>query len=181
MGASIHPPEQSANLSTSHTCWAVVSQTKVIDDLVMRSVAEGTDCVPNLAAGFDTRPYRLDLPGTLCWIEADLPELFDKKESLLSGETPRCALRRERVDLADSSARPKSAAADGVVFFERQGWQASEIKSVMRAAAPAPLVAAPSQLAPSAQPALGRRPLVSARAVRARRGSRASQLTAHMD
>src|SRR5262245_62515245 len=42
--------------------FAMVARTKLIDDLVAASIAEGCDRVVNLAAGFDTRPYRLALP-----------------------------------------------------------------------------------------------------------------------
>ena len=87
------------------TGWSAVTRTKLIDDLVLDSVAQGCDRVVNLAAGFDTRPYRLALPRTLTWVEADLPALIDEKEHLLAGETPACTLVREPVDLADSAAR----------------------------------------------------------------------------
>src|SRR5579862_7049636 len=51
--------------------WPMVARTKLIDDLVLAAVAEDCDCVVNLAAGLDTRPYRLALPNSLRWIEAD--------------------------------------------------------------------------------------------------------------
>jgi methyltransferase (TIGR00027 family) len=89
----------------AHRGWSVVARTKVIDDLVVRAVAEGCDRVINLAAGLDTRPYRLPLPPSLTWIEADLPAILDEKERLLAGETPGCRLVREKVDLADAAAR----------------------------------------------------------------------------
>ncbi len=85
--------------------WSIVTRTKLIDDLVLASIADGCDLVVNLAAGLDTRPYRLALPPGLRWIEADLPGLVDEKERLLAGETPHCALSREKVDLADHAAR----------------------------------------------------------------------------
>jgi methyltransferase (TIGR00027 family) len=85
--------------------WAIVVRTRLIDDLVMTSLADGADRVVNLAAGLDTRPYRLALPPTLTWIEADLPGLIDEKERLLAGEKPACRLEREKVDLADPAAR----------------------------------------------------------------------------
>lgn len=88
-----------------HRGWSIVARTKIIDDLVLRSVGEGCDRVLNLAAGLDTRPYRLPLPPSLTWIEADLPAILDEKEHLLAGETPGCRLVREKVDLADVSAR----------------------------------------------------------------------------
>jgi methyltransferase (TIGR00027 family) len=85
--------------------WSIVARTKLIDDLVAACVADGCTRVVNLAAGLDTRPYRLPLPASLTWIEADLPALVDEKERLLAGETPVCALTRARVDLADDAAR----------------------------------------------------------------------------
>lgn len=85
--------------------WPLVARTVSIDNIVERAIADGCDGVVNLAAGFDTRPYRLDLPASLPWIEADLPGLIDEKNRLLAGETPRCALQRVRVDLADENAR----------------------------------------------------------------------------
>src|SRR5215471_16390657 len=85
--------------------WAIVVRTRLIDDLVMASVAEGADRVLNLAAGLDTRPYRLALPPALTWIEADLPGMIEEKERLMANERPACQLRRERVDLTDGGAR----------------------------------------------------------------------------
>jgi methyltransferase (TIGR00027 family) len=89
------------------TGWSAVTRTRLIDDLVLDSIAQGCDRVLNLAAGFDTRPYRLALPRALTWIEADLPALIDEKQRLLADETPACTLLREPVDLADSAARTR--------------------------------------------------------------------------
>jgi hypothetical protein len=85
--------------------WPIISRTKLIDDFVRVAIARGCDCVLNLAAGFDTRPYRLELPTSLQWVEADLPTLIEEKESLLADAQPRCQLRRIKIDLADSAAR----------------------------------------------------------------------------
>jgi methyltransferase (TIGR00027 family) len=85
--------------------WPLIIRTKLMDDLILTSVAEGCGCVLNLAAGFDTRPYRLALPATLRWVEADLPAMIDEKERLLAGEKPVCRLVREKVDLANVAAR----------------------------------------------------------------------------
>ena len=85
--------------------WQVVARTVAIDDLVRTSVAEGCDRVLCLAAGLDMRPYRLALPATLTWVEADLPAVIEEKERILSGEAATCRLTRESVDLADPSAR----------------------------------------------------------------------------
>jgi len=87
------------------TGWSAITRTRLIDDLVLESIAGGCDRVLNLAAGFDTRPYRLPLPRGLTWIEADLPAVIDEKQRLLADQTPVCTLVREAVDLADSAAR----------------------------------------------------------------------------
>jgi len=85
--------------------WPIIVRTRLIDDLVQAAIAQGCDCVLNLAAGLDTRPYRLELPASLRWVEADLPALMDEKERLLADAKPRCRLSRIRVDLADAGAR----------------------------------------------------------------------------
>ena len=85
--------------------WPMVARTKLIDDIVQSAIAEGADCIINLAAGLDTRPYRLDLPASLRWVEVDLPALIEEKEQLLADAEPRCQLSRIKADLADPIAR----------------------------------------------------------------------------
>jgi methyltransferase (TIGR00027 family) len=85
--------------------WSWVARTKLIDDFVAEAVKGGCDRVVNLATGFDTRPYRLDIPAEMEWIEADLPEIINEKQRLLAGETPCCRLSRVAVDLADAPSR----------------------------------------------------------------------------
>lgn len=85
--------------------WPLIVRTKLIDDLIMQCVQQGCDCVVNLAAGLDTRPYRMSLPASLQWIEVDLPQMIDEKERLLLQHTPICQLSRRPVDLADRLAR----------------------------------------------------------------------------
>jgi methyltransferase (TIGR00027 family) len=88
------------------SAWPMVIRTKLIDDLILEAVAAGADRVLNLAAGLDTRPYRLvSLPASLRWIEADLPGIVDEKERALARETARCRLTRDRVDLANVDER----------------------------------------------------------------------------
>lgn len=90
---------------TTRNGWWLVARTKIIDDVIAEAIADGCDRVLNLAAGLDTRPYRLDLPSDFPWLEADLPELLAEKTQLLADQTPRCQLTRIPVDLADSHAR----------------------------------------------------------------------------
>lgn len=85
--------------------WWLVARTKIIDDAIAQAIADGCDRVLNLAAGLDTRPYRLQLPPEFTWVEADLPALLAEKTQLLADQTPRCRLTRTAVDLADPRAR----------------------------------------------------------------------------
>jgi methyltransferase (TIGR00027 family) len=85
--------------------WPLIARTKLIDDRVQAAVASGCRCVVNLAAGLDTRPYRLELPSTLQWIEADLPPIIEEKEHVLGDAQPHCRLQRIKIDLKDSAQR----------------------------------------------------------------------------
>ena len=85
--------------------WWLVARTKIIDDAIAEAINGGCDLVINLAAGLDTRPYRLDLPSDFAWVEVDLPELLAEKTQLLADQQPRCRLSRSAVDLADPHAR----------------------------------------------------------------------------
>jgi methyltransferase (TIGR00027 family) len=85
---------------------SIVLRTALIDTLIEASVATaGIDGVLNLAAGLDTRPYRLALPPTLQWIEVDQAPVQAHKSAILANDTPRCALRRLALDLTDRPAR----------------------------------------------------------------------------
>ncbi len=48
--------------------WPYVSRTLRFDQIISEQVKQGADMVINLAAGLDTRPYRMDLPATLNWV-----------------------------------------------------------------------------------------------------------------
>jgi methyltransferase (TIGR00027 family) len=87
------------------TSWAFVIRTYLMDRAIRGRIESGTDLVLNLAAGLDARPYRLDLPGSLRWVEVDLPELLAYKEEVLGAEPPHCRLERHAFDLADAPAR----------------------------------------------------------------------------
>jgi len=90
--------------------WPLIARTKLIDDLIEHAVGAGCDCVVNLAAGLDARPYRLALPRALRWVEADLPAILEEKEQLLRVAVPRCELSRIPVDLAEPYLRNEALA-----------------------------------------------------------------------
>ncbi len=87
--------------------WAWVARTYLFDQFISRAIQEGADLVVNLAAGLDARPYRMNLPATLQWVEVDLPDLIAYKEDILGNEKPRCRLERVSLDLSDVPARRK--------------------------------------------------------------------------
>ncbi len=99
--------------------WAWVARTYVFDHCISQQVAQGVDMVINLAAGLDARPYRMDLPAALKWIEIDLPELLSYKEDVLRTEAPRCALERVALDLSKVPARRE--------LFDQLGRKASKV------------------------------------------------------
>jgi len=99
--------------------WAWIARTYLVDQFISKQVAQGVDMVVNLAAGLDARPYRMDLPSTLKWIEVDLPELLDYKEAILKSEAPRCSLERVALDLANAPARRE--------LFDRLGRDAKKV------------------------------------------------------
>ena len=85
--------------------WSVAIRTIVIDNYIRAAIDDGVDLVLNLGAGLDTRPYRLDLPQALQWIEADFSGIISLKEKVLQNEKPRCQLQRVTIDLSDEAAR----------------------------------------------------------------------------
>src|SRR5262245_25663827 len=70
--------------------WAMIVRTCIFDEVILRLIKNGVDTVLNLAAGLDTRPYRLELPSSLQWVEVDLDAILQYKEQKLNGEQPRC-------------------------------------------------------------------------------------------
>ncbi|HLW98643.1 MAG TPA: SAM-dependent methyltransferase [Candidatus Acidoferrales bacterium] len=85
--------------------WPFVMRTFLFDEVITNQLQQGVETVINLAAGLDTRPYRMPLQHSVKWYEIDLPEILDYKEEILKNEKPRCSLERIRLDLSDVSAR----------------------------------------------------------------------------
>lgn len=99
--------------------WPYTARTVRFDQIITEQISRGTDTVLNLAAGLDTRPYRMELPPSLRWVEVDLPEMIDYKEQVLRAEKPRCVLERVRLDLASVAARRE--------LFQRVGSNARKV------------------------------------------------------
>ncbi len=102
-----------------YVSWTVVIRTRVIDEMINSCLLEGVDTIINLGAGLDTRPYRLDLPTSLRWIEVDYPHLIEFKEEKLKNEKPNCHLERVTLDLAHLEERQ--------IFFSKVNSQAKKV------------------------------------------------------
>lgn len=90
--------EQAANL--------IAVRTYTIDRIIEQLLQSTTiDTVVNLGAGLDTRPYRLNLPRSLNWLEVDFPEIISYKTQKLQTEQSLCNLKRIELDLTDPQAR----------------------------------------------------------------------------
>src|SRR2546422_3641164 len=84
----------------------MIVRTAVFDELILRTVTtHGVRTVLNLAAGLDTRAFRLALPPDLRWLDVDLPDMVAYKRDALAGETPRCRLEFVETDLRDAERR----------------------------------------------------------------------------
>jgi methyltransferase (TIGR00027 family) len=90
---------------SNQNTWSWIARTYLFDHFITQEIAAGCDLVINLAAGLDARPYRMNPPASLQWIEIDLPGILDYKEEILRDDKPVCALERIRLDLSDVSAR----------------------------------------------------------------------------
>jgi methyltransferase (TIGR00027 family) len=89
--------------ATPHTQamgFAMAMRTSAIDRLIHVAISGGIDTVINLGAGLDTRPYRMQLPAHLKWIEVDFPQIIDYKTEILKAEKPVCKLQRISSDLS---------------------------------------------------------------------------------
>jgi len=81
-------------------------RNRFVYELLLEALASNRiETVLSLGCGLDTRPWRLELPPGLRWIEVDFADMLDYKDGLMAGESPRC--RRERViaDLNDTGQR----------------------------------------------------------------------------
>ncbi len=87
--------------------WAWAARTFLFDKFLLREIQGGANLVLNLAAGLDARPYRMQLPEKLQWIEVDLPEILSYKEEILASEKPTCQLERIGLDLSGIGARKR--------------------------------------------------------------------------
>jgi len=80
-------------------------RVRFMDELLGSAIAKGVDTVLNLGAGLDARPWRLDLPRELRWIEVDFPEMIEYKRARLTDAVPRCRIEQASADLNRAAER----------------------------------------------------------------------------
>ena len=89
-------------------------RSQFLDRLVISTLAEhGIRTVLSVGAGLDTRPWRLDLPADLRWIEVDFPDVIGYKSGIMAAEKPKCRREQLVADLTNPAQRQAVFAAAG--------------------------------------------------------------------
>ena len=95
-------------------CFGIGIRSLFLDELVRKTIAgREIATVLSLGSGLDTRPFRLDVPPHLRWIEVDFPEMLRYKTGALAGERPKCQVERIPADLNDPAQRRAVFASTG--------------------------------------------------------------------
>ncbi len=106
------------------------ARTKYFDEYFRRAAAAGVRQVVILAAGLDSRAYRLDWPDGTTIFELDQPQVLDFKREVLTahGAQPRAERREVAIDLREDwpqalrdngfdPARPSAWIAEGLLIY----------------------------------------------------------------
>jgi methyltransferase (TIGR00027 family) len=89
-------------------------RSRFIDELLLEALASETIAtVLCLGCGLDTRPWRLELPPDLRWVEVDFADMLDYKNALMQEESPRCRREFIAADINDAAQRRTVYAAVG--------------------------------------------------------------------
>lgn len=104
------------------------ARTKYFDAYFAEAAAAGVRQVVILAAGLDSRAYRLDWPDGTVVYELDQPQVLDFKRRVLTDAVPRADRREVAVDLRDDwpqalvdagfdPSRPSAWIAEGLLIY----------------------------------------------------------------
>jgi methyltransferase (TIGR00027 family) len=86
--------------------WPMIVRTALFDEIILKAIRDrNVDLVVNLAAGLDARPWRLDVPPPLHWVDVDLPGILNYKTEMLKDEKPVCRYEAVTLDLREVEAR----------------------------------------------------------------------------
>jgi methyltransferase (TIGR00027 family) len=125
-------------------------RTRFFDDALLSAAVEiGLRQVVILAAGMDSRAFRLAWPSGVALYEVDRDDVFDHKEGVLTGlgATPRCARTVVRVDLESDwitpliragfdPEQPAAILMEGLLVYLEKDAVVSLLSAVRRIAAP---------------------------------------------
>jgi len=91
------------------TARGIAVRTAVMDEMILDTVSrQNVDLILNIAAGLDTRPWRLALPSTLRWVDVDLPEILEYKATVVAAERTICRYEALQADMVDSRSRARA-------------------------------------------------------------------------
>jgi methyltransferase (TIGR00027 family) len=95
-------------------CFGIGIRSRFLDELVRDTVsAHGITTVLSIGSGLDSRPWRLELPAALRWVEVDFPEMLDYKDGVMASAPPRCRRERLAADVSAAAGRERVFAAAG--------------------------------------------------------------------
>jgi methyltransferase (TIGR00027 family) len=128
----------------------MILRTRFYDDWLHRTIAESPiRQVVMLAAGLDTRPYRLHWPGDTQWYELDQAGVLQHKQNILkaSGAQASCDLHALPADLTAEwemqlttagydPAQPSAWLLEGFLFYLQPETLTSLLERVLRLAGP---------------------------------------------
>lgn len=125
----------------------IVIRTRFYDDRLLAAAASGIRQVVLLAAGLDTRAFRLDWPDGVRLFEVDLPEVLAFKDATLAGAEPRCERTTVIADLREDWAGrlrdagfdpslPTAWLAEGLLIYLAEDAAAALLDGVGEASAP---------------------------------------------
>lgn len=103
-------------------------RTRYFDDYFRAAAADGVRQIVLLAAGLDSRGYRLDWPDGTVLFELDQPRVLEFKRHALAGHRPRAQRREIAVDLRNDwqqalrdsgfdAAEPSAWIAEGLLIY----------------------------------------------------------------
>ena len=130
------------------------ARTRYFDDYFARAVAAGVRQIVIIAAGLDSRAYRLDWPDGTVIYELDQPQVLEFKRGVLAerGDKPRAKRVEIAVDLRDDwpqalrdngfdDTRPAAFIAEGLMIYLPATAQGELFRGIDALAAPGSFVA----------------------------------------
>ena len=94
--------------------FGVAVRSRFIDELLLDALTtKNIATVVCLGCGLDTRPWRLEVPSDLVWIDVDFKTILDYKDSVMRDARPKCRRTQLTADLSDATERLRTYGAVG--------------------------------------------------------------------